>query len=109
MWQHDGDLAETYGLEPNYGCCTANFHQGWPKFANSLFFTAADGGVVVAMYAPASATLPGGATVSVDTSYPFGDGATVTVTSAKGESPPVKAFASLPLATRDSRLIDCNV
>ena len=27
VWQHDGDMAEAYGLEPNYGCCTANFHQ----------------------------------------------------------------------------------
>ena len=27
VWQHDNDFSETYGLEPNYGCCTANFHQ----------------------------------------------------------------------------------
>jgi len=81
VWQHDGDMAETYGLEPNFGCCTANFHQGWPKFANALFFTAPDGGVVVAMYAPASAALPNGGSVTVDTSYPFDDGAVVTVVS----------------------------
>eukprot|EP01050_Picozoa_sp_SAG11_P014409 SAG11_NODE_1772_length_4273_cov_3.739578_9_plen_147_part_00 len=29
-WKHDGDMSETYGLEPNYGCCTANFNQGAP-------------------------------------------------------------------------------
>jgi hypothetical protein len=29
-WKNDGDMSETYGLEPNYGCCTANFNQGWP-------------------------------------------------------------------------------
>ena len=26
-----------FGLEPNYGCCTANFNQGWPKLALSTF------------------------------------------------------------------------
>ena len=26
-WTHDGDMSETFGLEPNFGCCTANFNQ----------------------------------------------------------------------------------
>lgn len=29
--------AHIFGLQPNYGCCTANFSQGWPKFALSAF------------------------------------------------------------------------
>ncbi len=29
--------AHLFGLEPNYGCCTANFNQGWPKFVLSAF------------------------------------------------------------------------
>ncbi|MGA8727796.1 MAG: beta-L-arabinofuranosidase domain-containing protein [Terracidiphilus sp.] len=36
-WTTDGPESNLYGLEPNFGCCTANFNQGWPKFTNSLF------------------------------------------------------------------------
>ena len=32
----NGPEANLYGLEPNFGCCTANMHQGYPKFAGHL-------------------------------------------------------------------------
>jgi DUF1680 family protein len=55
-WVTDGPESNLYGLEPNFGCCTANFHQGWPKFAASLFMlSGADEsaeGLVAAAFAP---------------------------------------------------------
>jgi hypothetical protein len=86
VWTHDGSQAEMYGLEPNYGCCTANFNQGWPKFANMLIYDTQDKGGAVAIWAPASAVLSNGATLDIATSYPFEDTATVTVT-AKDDMP----------------------
>ena len=38
----NGNDANIFGLEPNYGCCTANFNQGWPKLALSALML--DGG-----------------------------------------------------------------
>ena len=72
-WTTDGPESNLYGLEPNFGCCTANFHQGWPKFANSLLM-ASDKGLVAAAYAPCEVrTILGGVPVSVieETQYPF--------------------------------------
>jgi len=79
-WVTDGPESNLYGLEPNFGCCTANFSQGWPKFANCLFMLCgardndAQDGLVAAAYAPCEVrTSLRGTAVHVieDTSYPF--------------------------------------
>lgn len=67
IWGTDGPDAELYGLAPNYGCCTANFPQGWPKFANMAVYLTDDNGAAIGTYAPLKANMPqkigGGATI----------------------------------------------
>jgi hypothetical protein len=73
-WTTDGPESNLFGLEPNFGCCTANFHQGWPKFAASLFMLSQDDGLVAAAYAPCEVrTMVRGTPVHVveETNYPF--------------------------------------
>ncbi len=50
------------------------------QMAMYVFFTTQDGGVAVGLFAPASAALPNGGTIVLDTAYPFDDVVTVTVT-----------------------------
>ena len=74
--------ANIFGLEPHFGCCTANFHQGWPKFAASLWMHTADDDLAAVVYAPCTlrttlASQP--ATVTVATNYPWDDRVTITV------------------------------
>lgn len=62
------------------GCCTANVHQGWPKFIMSGVQTFPDNRtIVVSGYSPHTATLKDGTTVTVDGQYPFADTATITI------------------------------
>jgi uncharacterized protein len=73
-WTTNGPESNLYGLEPNFGCCTANFHQGWPKFTSSLWMSSPDGGLVASLYAPCEVeTVVAGqkVSVSVETDYPF--------------------------------------
>ena len=77
-WVSDGPESNLYGLAPNFGCCTANFSQGWPKFAASLFLLSgssdADAGLVAAAYAPCELrTVLRGVSIHVieETDYPF--------------------------------------
>jgi DUF1680 family protein len=76
VYTNNGPEANIFGLEPNYGCCTANMHQGWPKFASHLWMKTADGGLVAAAYAPCIVnTEVAGRPVQIDlkTDYPFDD------------------------------------
>ena len=79
-WTTDGPESNLYGLEPTFGCCTANFHQGWPKFANSLFMVCGESesdsrdGLLAAAYAPCEVrTILRGTAVYIEelTRYPF--------------------------------------
>ncbi len=82
-WTTNGPESNLYGLEPNFGCCTANFHQGWPKLAGSLWMRSADGGLAAALYAPCEVqTSVAGQSVhlAVETEYPFRETVRITVT-----------------------------
>jgi len=76
IYATNGPWANIYGLEPNYGCCTANLSQGWPKFAAHLWMATPDGGLAAVAYAPSQVTLELAGTrvtASCVTEYPFDD------------------------------------
>lgn len=74
QWSTNGPDSNLFGLEPNFGCCTANLHQGWPKFVSSLWMNTPDGGLVSVAYAPNRVhTKLDGVDVAIEeeTQYPF--------------------------------------
>jgi uncharacterized protein len=87
-WTTDGPESNLFGLEPNFGCCTANFNQGWPKFTNSLFMASGDqqsdlnDGIVAVAYAPCQAVVDIRGTrirLTEETEYPFRGTVRITV------------------------------
>ncbi len=82
-WVSNGPESNLFGLEPNFGCCTANMHQGWPKFVASLWMATPDNGLAAVVYAPGSVRARVGAagiaTITTATDYPFGGTITMTV------------------------------
>jgi len=82
LYTTNGPQSNIYGLEPNFGCCTANMHQGWPKFAAHLWMRGPDGGPVALAYAPCALTIAVGETtvdITVETDYPFEETVRLTV------------------------------
>ena len=72
----------TFGLEPCYGCCTANMHQAWPKFASHLWMKKDDKGLAAIAYAPSIVkTKLQGVPVRIElkTDYPFSENLQFTV------------------------------
>ena len=65
----NGREAHLFGLEPNYGCCTANFNQAWPKLALSAFMHKGD--EVISVVPVPSSVKTDKYSVELKTNYPF--------------------------------------
>jgi DUF1680 family protein len=92
-WSSNGPESNLFGLEPNFGCCTANMHQGWPKLAASLWMATNEGGLAAIVYAPSevNTTIAGTAvTIEEETDYPFRDTIHFTVRPAHSLAFPLK-------------------
>ncbi|WP_165234873.1 beta-L-arabinofuranosidase domain-containing protein [Aquisphaera insulae] len=93
LYVNNGPDSNLYGLEPNFGCCTANFHQGWPKFASSLWMRSADGGLAAVAYAPCvvEAKVKGKPVrLEVRTDYPFRDLVEIVATASEPVDVPLR-------------------
>jgi hypothetical protein len=92
QWVSNGPESNLFGLEPNFGCCTANMHQGWPKLAQSLWMATPDGGLAAVAYAPNEVkTMVAGVAVTIaeETEYPFRDTVRFTVSPSSAASFPL--------------------
>lgn len=85
IFRTNGRESHLFGLEPNFGCCTANFNQGWPKFALSVFMKSKDGIAVTAIAPAKVSTIVKGTKVECEiiTEYPFRDSYQVKVSAEK--------------------------
>jgi hypothetical protein len=82
-WTMSTADANTFGLEPHFGCCTANLHQGWPKFVRALWMATPSGGLAAIAYAPNRTTITVNGvplTLETFTDYPFKDSLRMEVT-----------------------------
>lgn len=76
IWTNNGPESNIFGLAPNYGCCTANMHQGWPKFVSHLWMRTDAGGIAAVAYAPSVLRTKideRDVVVELETSYPFSE------------------------------------
>jgi hypothetical protein len=69
LFRTNAPEAHLFGLEPSYGCCTANFNQGWPKLACSAYMYQGD--TVINVVPIPSELKTEDLSVSLETNYPF--------------------------------------
>ena len=69
LFRTNNSEAHLFGLEPNYGCCTANFGQGWPKLALSAFMHRRDT-IISTIPLPCVLTTEYGQ-IQLESEYPF--------------------------------------
>jgi hypothetical protein len=107
-WSSNKDFSNIYGLMPNFACCLANMHQGWPKYVESMWMATNDNGLVAVTYGPstvkAKAGKDGDVTITEETDYPFKGTIKLTVRTEKPEKFPlylrIPAWGSATTTTR---------
>jgi hypothetical protein len=92
-WSTNGDYSNIYGLMPNFGCCLANMHQGWPKFIESMWMGTNDNGLALVAYGPSIVKARVGnnkeVTISEETDYPFNGSVKLTINTQKAVRFPI--------------------
>ena len=81
LFKTNSGQSHLFGLEPNFGCCTANFNQAWPKFALSAFMHC-DDTVISAIPIPSSLKTDD-TIITLKTDYPFENKLEYTIESKK--------------------------
>jgi len=93
-WSTNGDYSNIYGFSPNFGCCLANMHQGWPKFVESMWMATNDNGLALVSYGPSVVKAIVGkgkeVTVTEDTDYPFKGSVKLTISTEKAIRFPIE-------------------
>jgi len=83
VWSDNGDYSNIYGFIPNYGCCLANMHQGWPKFVEAMWMATNDNGLALVAYGPSVVKAKVGkgkeVTIIEETEYPFSGNVKLTI------------------------------
>lgn len=90
----------SYDPGPVYRCCQHNHAMGWPYYAEHLWMATADNGLAAVLYGPSAVSAKVGpapegeseaaqATIVQDTSYPFGEILTFTVTMSRPAAFPI--------------------
>jgi len=92
-WSTNGDYSNIYGLMPNFACCLANMHQGWPKFIESMWMATNDNGLALVAYGPSVVKAKVGegkvVTITEETDYPFKGSVKLSISSEKSVRFPI--------------------
>jgi len=93
QWSSNNPESNVFGTEPYFGCCTANGHQGWPKYVQSLWMASPDGGLAAISYAPCTVNALAGnkvpVKIDVQSNYPFEENIVILVNPEKESTFPI--------------------
>lgn len=82
VYTSNGPDANIFGLEPHFGCCTSNMHQGWPKFVSHLWMKKNNDTLAAIAYAPSQLETEINRTkisILTETDYPFNEEITMKI------------------------------